>query len=179
MSVADLIHRLGGLVAWGMLVVLMLGIWRGIQHPAGRTVGVAALTATFGLDRRIAFFGTPEDAWRQAANLSAQVHVRYIERPYKQVLSVMPTMYDEIWTGAKGMYKMEPVVADGGELIIYAPHITEVSYTHGRIIDEMIGRRPPSIGHPKPFPAMQEASPGRAWRSRVHAARCSSTGHRP
>src|SRR5512141_1789192 len=49
------------------------------------------------------FFGTPEDAWRQAANLSAQVHVRYIERPYKQVLSVMPTMYDEIWTGAKGM----------------------------------------------------------------------------
>jgi hypothetical protein len=28
-------------------------------------------------------------------------------------------------------------VADGGEVVIYAPHITEVSYTHGRIIDEI------------------------------------------
>ena len=33
-------------------------------------------------------------------------------------------MYDEIWTGAKGFYKLEPVVADGGEVILYAPHIT-------------------------------------------------------
>ena len=32
-------------------------------------------------------------------------------------------MYDEIWTGAKGFYKLEPVVADGGEVILYAPHI--------------------------------------------------------
>jgi nickel-dependent lactate racemase len=65
------------------------------------------------------FFGAPEDAWRQAAELSARVHVRYVKRPFRQVLSVMPAMYDEIWVGAKGMYKMEPVVADGGEVIIY------------------------------------------------------------
>ena len=44
----------------------------------------------------------------------------------------MPEMYDDLWTAAKGMYKMEPAVADGGEVVIYAPHITEVSYTHGR-----------------------------------------------
>jgi nickel-dependent lactate racemase len=49
----------------------------------------------------------------------------------------MPEMYDDLWTAAKGMYKMEPAVADGGEIIIYAPHITEVSYTHGKIIDEI------------------------------------------
>jgi len=83
------------------------------------------------------FFGTPEEAWRQAANLSAQVHVRYVERPYRQVLSVMPAMYDEIWVGAKGMYKMEPVVADGGELIIYAPHIQEISVVHGAVIKQI------------------------------------------
>ncbi len=83
------------------------------------------------------FFGTPEAAWRQAADLSAQVHVRYVERPYRQVLSVMPTMYDEIWVGAKGMYKMEPVVADGGELIIYAPHIKEISVVHGAVIKQI------------------------------------------
>ena len=49
----------------------------------------------------------------------------------------MPTRYDDLWTGAKGMYKLEPVIADGGEIIIYAPHIVEVSYTHGHILDEI------------------------------------------
>ena len=49
----------------------------------------------------------------------------------------MPAMYDDLWTAAKGMYKLEPAVADGGEVVIYAPHITEVSYTHGRLIDEI------------------------------------------
>lgn len=32
------------------------------------------------------------------------------------------------------MYKLEPVLAEGGELIIYAPHLTEVSVTHGKLI---------------------------------------------
>jgi nickel-dependent lactate racemase len=77
------------------------------------------------------FFGTPEDAWRSAAELSAQVHVRYVEKPYQRVLSILPEMYEEIWVGAKGMYKMEPVIADGGEVIIYAPHIREISVVHG------------------------------------------------
>ena len=49
----------------------------------------------------------------------------------------MPEMYDDLWTAAKGMYKLEPVVADGGEVVIFAPHISEVSYTHGAIIDEI------------------------------------------
>ena len=46
-------------------------------------------------------------------------------------------MYDDLWTAAKAMYKTEPAIADGGEVIIYAPHITEVSYTHGKLIDEV------------------------------------------
>ncbi len=83
------------------------------------------------------FGGTPEDAWSAAADLSAQVHVRYVDHPYRQVLSVMPEMYDEIWVGAKGMYKLEPVVADGGELIIYAPHIKEISVVHGALIKQI------------------------------------------
>ena len=49
----------------------------------------------------------------------------------------MPHLYDDIWTGAKGMYKMEPAIADGGEVIIYAPHITEISYTHGRLLEQI------------------------------------------
>jgi nickel-dependent lactate racemase len=83
------------------------------------------------------YYGSPEEAWQAASELSAQKHIRYIEEPYKRVLSVMPELYDDIWTAAKGMYKMEPAVTDGGEIVIYAPHITEVSYTHGKIIDEV------------------------------------------
>jgi lactate racemase len=83
------------------------------------------------------YFGTPEDAWQSAARLSAQAHIVYVEKPFQRVLSIMPEMYDDLWTAAKGMYKMEPAVADGGEVVIYAPHITEVSYTHGKLIDEI------------------------------------------
>jgi hypothetical protein len=46
-------------------------------------------------------------------------------------------MYDELWVAGKCMYKLEPVVADGGELIIYAPHLHEVSVTHGKLIAEV------------------------------------------
>jgi nickel-dependent lactate racemase len=46
-------------------------------------------------------------------------------------------MYDDIWTAGKVMYKLEPIVADGGTLIIYAPHISEVSYTHGKVLDRI------------------------------------------
>jgi nickel-dependent lactate racemase len=83
------------------------------------------------------YFGAPEQAYDAAADLSAQHHIRYVTKPYKRVLSVMPELYDDLWTAAKGMYKMEPAVADGGEVIIYAPHIDEVSYTHGHILDEI------------------------------------------
>jgi nickel-dependent lactate racemase len=83
------------------------------------------------------YFGTAEEAWSAAADLSSELHIRYLDHPFEQVLSVMPEMYDDLWTGAKGMYKVEPVVADGGEVIIYAPHITEVSYTWGEIIDRI------------------------------------------
>jgi len=83
------------------------------------------------------YIDKPELAWKAAAKLSAKLHIKYVDKPFKQVLSVMPEMYDDIWTAAKGMYKLEPVVADGGEVIIYAPHITEFSYTHGRVLAEI------------------------------------------
>lgn len=81
--------------------------------------------------------GTLEEAWKSAAELSSQVHVRYVDQPFDRVLSVMPDSYDDIWTAAKGMYKVEPAVADGGEVIIYAPHISEFSYTHGEKLAEI------------------------------------------
>jgi lactate racemase len=83
------------------------------------------------------YAGTPEEAYDAAAELSSKLHIVWVDKPFKRVLSVMPKLYDDIWTGAKGMYKLEPAVADGGEVIIYAPHIDEISYTHGRHMDEI------------------------------------------
>lgn len=83
------------------------------------------------------FCGPTQQAWSDAASLSARRHIVWVDRPFDKVLSVMPTMYDDLWTAGKGMYKLEPAVADGGEIIIYAPHIAEVSATHGRLLDEI------------------------------------------
>jgi nickel-dependent lactate racemase len=83
------------------------------------------------------FIGEVADAWRQAAELSRQVHIVYTDRTYNTVLGLAPEMYDDIWTAGKVMYKLEPILADGATLIIYAPHITEVSYTHGKILDQI------------------------------------------
>jgi len=83
------------------------------------------------------YFGSARDAWTSAADLSAQKHIVWVERPFLRALSVMPRRYDDLWTAAKGMYKVEPAVADGGEVVIYAPHISEVSYTHGAFIDRV------------------------------------------
>lgn len=93
---------------------------------------VAPDAAPYGL-----FYGTPEEAWTQAADLSGQVHIRRVPRPFQQVLSCAPPMYDELWVAGKCMYKLEPVVADGGELIIYAPHLMEISVTHGPLIEKI------------------------------------------
>jgi nickel-dependent lactate racemase len=83
------------------------------------------------------YMGGMEEAWRAATELSAELDIVWVERPFQRVLSVMPEMYDDLWTGAKGMYKLEPAIADGGEVVIYAPHITEVSYVHGHHLDQI------------------------------------------
>jgi lactate racemase len=83
------------------------------------------------------YIGSHTEAWSHAADLSAQLDITYVDRPFRRVLSAPAEMYDDLWTAAKAMYKTEPAIADGGEVIIYAPHITEVSYTHGKLIDEV------------------------------------------
>lgn len=83
------------------------------------------------------YFGAVRDAWSAAADLSDKLHITYVDKPFDSVLSCAPKMYDDLWTGGKCMYKLESVVADGGELIIYAPHIREVSVTHGAVIEEI------------------------------------------
>ena len=80
------------------------------------------------------FIGDRDEAWEAAAALSSERHIRWVKRPFRKILSWAPTMYDELWTAGKAMYKLEPALAEGGEVIIFAPHLSEVSRVHGAYI---------------------------------------------
>jgi lactate racemase len=75
-------------------------------------------------------FGPPPDAWAEAVEVAAVTHIRYLPAPVTRVLSLVAPRYADLWTGAKGFYKVEPVVADGGEVVLYAPHITQIAPMH-------------------------------------------------
>jgi lactate racemase len=82
------------------------------------------------------FVGDTLGAWNAAADLSAERHIIWVDKPFERVLSWAQAMYDELWTAAKAMYKLEPAIADGGEIIVYAPHLDTVSHVHGKYIYE-------------------------------------------
>lgn len=102
---------------------------------AGRQPDPEGAQDARGVALHAATFGEPGEAWAAAADVSAETHVRYLDAPVRRVLSIVPTRYGDIWTGAKGFYKVEPVVADGGQVVLYAPHIREISAMHPQIAE--------------------------------------------
>ena len=82
------------------------------------------------------FTGDIRDAFRRAAAVSREVHIRYTGRKYSRVIALLDPHYDELWVGGKASYKLGAIVEDGGELIIYAPHLTKISETHGALIEK-------------------------------------------
>jgi nickel-dependent lactate racemase len=83
------------------------------------------------------FVGKVEEAWSLAADLAEKLHVMHTGRQFHTVLGLAPAMYDEMWVGGKVMYKLEQVVADGGRLIVYAPHIRQISRTWGAQLEQV------------------------------------------
>lgn len=82
------------------------------------------------------FTGDIREAFRRAAEVSRRVHIRYTGRKYERVVALLDPHYDEMWVGGKASYKLGAIVEDGGELIIYAPHLTKLSETHGALIEK-------------------------------------------
>jgi nickel-dependent lactate racemase len=82
------------------------------------------------------FAGDIKDVFRRAAEVSRQVHIRYTGRKYKRVIALLDPHYDELWVGGKASYKLGAIIEEGGELIIYAPHLTKLSETHGELIEK-------------------------------------------
>ena len=136
----DMFHWLGALITNPAIIGAKYTPVRAIIDKAATMVPVERKCMSLvveGSDLAGLFIGTPEEAWSAAADLSNQIHIAYKDHSYTSVLSCAPTMYDELWVGGKCAYKLEPVVADGGELIIYAPHIHEISIVHGAIIRQI------------------------------------------
>jgi nickel-dependent lactate racemase len=89
-----------------------------------------------GLTTRALFAGDLRGTVRRAAEISQQVHVRYTGRRYKRVVAILDEHYDELWVGGKASYKLGSIIERGGELIIYAPHLSAISVTHGALIEK-------------------------------------------
>ena len=94
---------------------------------------VALVTDSSGEGDRVAavYAGGLSEAWEASVARAGLLHTRWLDHPYERVISCPMPIYDELWTAGKAMYKLEPAVADGGELVIYAPHLSQVSVTHG------------------------------------------------
>lgn len=139
-EILNLFHWLGALITNPVINGAKYTPVRAVVDRAASFINIekrAFCLNVMGKQTHAIFYGTPEEAWSAAADLSSRTHIIYKKHPYKSVLAMAPPMYDELWVAGKCMYKLEPVVADGGELIIYAPHLNEISITHGDYIRQI------------------------------------------
>lgn len=139
-EILNFFHWLGAVVTNPRIIGNKWTPVRKVVDRAAAMVNVAKLCFCIvveGADLAGVFAGEPESAWSEASELSRRLHIVYKEKPFSTILSCAPRMYDDLWTGGKCMYKLEPVLADGGELIIHAPHISDVSSMHGRVIEKI------------------------------------------
>lgn len=135
-----LTHWLGALLTSYEIIGTRDTLVRAVIHRAAELIPrphslLAPVVAREGLAGM--FCGPTIETWAEAAELSSRRHVIWMDRPVARVLAVLPEMYDDLWTGAKGMYKTEPVIADGGALVLFGPHIREVSQVHGTLLREI------------------------------------------
>jgi lactate racemase len=139
--ILNFFHWLGAVVTNPMIIGNKWTPVRRVVDRAGAMVDVPKLCFCMVVDtgKNLVglFSGTPESAWDQASELSRKVHIIYKDKPFHTILSCAPEMYDELWTAGKCMYKLEPVLADDGELIIYAPHLKEICVSHGPHIHQV------------------------------------------
>ena len=139
----DLSHWLGALITSAKIIgtrgitPVRALIDEAASMVPGQRLALCMVTKSRTQDLHAMTFADPSAAWAAAAEVSAETHIRYLDAPVRRVLSLIPAKYDDMWTGAKGFYKVEPVVADGGQVVLYAPHIRQVATTHPAI--EQIG----------------------------------------
>jgi nickel-dependent lactate racemase len=80
------------------------------------------------------FVGHPRETYEQAADLTLEVNVCWVDRKYDTVVALVSHKYDEMWVGGKGSYKLQTIVNPGGRLILVGPQINRVSDSWGEQI---------------------------------------------
>jgi len=80
------------------------------------------------------FAGDPINSWSEAVKYSEKIHISFVNKQYKKVLAITPDIYKDLWVGSKAMYKIDSIIADNGELIIFNPNIKEISFVHNDAI---------------------------------------------
>ena len=139
-EILNFFHWLGAVVTNPMIIGHKWTPVRKVVDRAGALLSIPKRCLCMVVDKgglAGLFAGSPEQAWDEASELSRKLHISTKKKPFHTILSCAPAMYDELWVGGKCMYKLEPVLADDGELIIYGPHIHEISVVHGRLIEEI------------------------------------------
>src|SRR6266516_5714087 len=133
-DIINFTHWLGALVTSMHTIGVKDTPTRRVIHRAADFLPIPLLCMAMvlkGHDLHGLYIGPHSEAFSAAADLSAQLNIITVDRPFNHVLSMPSTIYVDLWTAAKALFKTEPAIAEGGEVIIFAPHITEVSYTHG------------------------------------------------
>lgn len=139
-EIIDFTHWLGALVTSMGTIGVKETPMRRVIHRAAEFVPRPILCIALVLKGSALhgmYIGPHLEAWSAAADLSRELNIIVPPRAMQRVLAMPSEIYDDLWTAAKAMYKTEPMIADGGEVIIYAPQISEVSYTHGHLIDQV------------------------------------------
>ncbi len=136
-------HWLGALATIECIIGRVDTPTRRVIEAAARLVPAPVIAFTSVQERadatlhtRALFAGDLFETFRRAAEVSRQVHIRYTGRRYTRVVALLDPHYDEMWVGGKASYKLGGIIEAGGELIIYAPHLREISVTHGRLIEK-------------------------------------------
>jgi len=137
----DISHWLGALAGImdtiGVRVTPVRSMIEAAADLVPTRITLAALVVDGGGGIEGMFVGDRREAWSAAVQLSSQTHIVLLDEPLEHVVSWAPPMYDELWTAGKAMYKLEPALAEGAEIVIYAPHLDTVSRAHGRYIYEV------------------------------------------
>jgi nickel-dependent lactate racemase len=139
-EIIDSLHWLGALITSSAIIGTKDTPVRNLADRAASFIPVRTIGMSLAVKaERLAglFIGPPAETFEAAAAVSDEIHIQYKAKPFITVVACAPSMYTDLWTGAKCAYKTEPVVADGGEIIIVAPHLKEISVTHGAVIESV------------------------------------------
>ena len=135
MKVVDETHWLGALIGVRDTIGRSETPVRRMVEEAGAMVQkvrpVACLSLVIGkLGLQGLWGGDPVSAHRAACPLSQTVNILWHEHRYRRVVAQCTPKYQDLWTAGKLAYKTQEVVAEGGDIVMYAPHLEKITPLH-------------------------------------------------